>query len=295
VLFTGGGADPDRQFGHSQSQAVVFADQAELMVTGGGVIDNPGKGYSSRASTVTLSGVVVSRCDQGGEHQDSTLLVERSHFLEMPDADGRLEDDDNDALYVASSAMGTPGTKPALIRDTVFAVSEDDGIDHGGAQLTLERVWIERMTHEGVAASNGGSVTISDSVVTRCHQGIEAGWGAPAVWVDHSLIFGNDIGLRWGDEYGWANEGTLKARAVVVTGNGEANVRNFWEGGGRAEPTAIEITCSAVSSPDWDGRGGNIPGAASVTPGGCLDRAALPPGCPADPPGPRVCRETVRP
>lgn len=281
VLLTEGGGDPARPFGHSESQPLVLAEEgARLEVEGGGAVDNPGKAYSSARATVTIRGVLVSRCDQGGEHEDSELLLEGSHILEIPDADGRFDDDDNDGLYLSSGRQLVVGTRKAIVRDTVIAVTEDDGIDHAGVPVDIERVWIEGVPHEGIAASNGARVTVTDSVIKGCGQGIEAGWGAPEVVVTHSLLLDNGVGLRWGDEYEWKNEGRLTARYVVVIGSRQAAVRNLWEGGGGvSDPSRMEVSCSILE------------GAPALAPGGCLAPGAAPlPGCPDGPPGPRTCR-----
>jgi hypothetical protein len=294
TLVTGAGGDGARAYGHSSSQPVVFADGAILDWEGGGAIDNPGKGPSSRLGQVTLRDLVVARCDQGGEHSGTRLLIDRTHYMELPDADGRLDDDDNDGLHLDPGGR-PPEEAPMRIQDSVFSLTEDDGIDHNGVVLDVERVWIEGAAHEGIAGSAGGRLTITDAVVTRCKQGIEAGWGAPEVVVSHALVAGNEVGLRWGDEYDMENAGTLRAANVVVVGNRRANVLSLWEGGGNvARPEAIDVACSRVDTPGWDGRAGNEPGLPAGVPlfdaTGCVapahrTRAA----CPAAPLGPRGC------
>jgi hypothetical protein len=291
AFLTGGGGDDRRVFGHSDSQPVVFAVEADLSIEGGGLVDNPGKGVSSNRARVRLRDVLTSRCDQGGEHADADLTVEASHFVELPDGDGRLDDDDNDGVYVVALAA-PPAAGPPVARfvDTVFAVTEDDGIDHNGATILAERVWIERVPHEGVAASTGGRVTVRDSVITRCQQGIEAGYGAPEVVVEHSLLWDNGVGLRWGDEYPTPNEGKLTARFVAVGRSREANVRNRWDGGGgQPKPDAVDISCSMVSSPEWDGKNGNLAGTPSIDGTGCVRDPRSLPGCEGVL-GPRSCR-----
>lgn len=295
VFITGGGGDPERVFGHSGSQAVVFADAgASLTVEGGGAVDNPGKGYSSREATIKLTDVLVSRCDTGGEHNDSALTVERSHFLEIPDADGLLDDDDNDGLYLSSGAPGQGATRPMLITDTVFAVGEDDGIDHAGALVELRGVRISSMANEGIAASNGGRISIVDAIVRRSTQGIEAGWGAPEVIVSHSLLIENRVGLRFGDDYDTESAGTLRASYVAVVESYDVPVRNLWAGapgGPRSKPEAISISCSLVGSPDWDGKDGNGTEIPRLGFDGCLEpELHLLVGCTAGPVGPRQCR-----
>jgi hypothetical protein len=291
ALFTAGGGDERQVFGHSQSQPVLMVRQATLTMDGGGVIDNAGKGPSSDRATLTLRDVVVSRCDTGGEHNDSALMIERSHYLEIPDGSGGMNDDDNDGIYISSGAPGVEGTHEAIVRDTVFAVTQDDGVDHAGVPVTLERVWIERVHDEGVAASNGSRITVIDSVVTKCPQAIEAGWGGPTVIVEHSALFGNGIGLRWGDEYSTPNTGTVTARYTAVGSSPMGTVVNRWDGGGgAAKPDAFDISCSMVAAPEWDGRAGNAAGTPTFDADGCVTgpmRALQ--GCPDGAIGPRSC------
>ena len=173
------------------SQAVVLADAAaELVVEGGGAIDNPGKCYSSRASRVTLRDVLVSRCDQGGEHDATELLIEGSHYLEIPDADGRFEDDDNDGLHLGLDPARAPPMM--IIRDSVFAVCEDDGIDHAGpAAADPAGLGARGCTTRGSPPPSGNTVVIEDSVVLRSENGIEAGWGTPNTIVRNTLLVDN--------------------------------------------------------------------------------------------------------
>jgi hypothetical protein len=291
ALFTAGGGDDNQVFGHSQSQPVIMVRQATLTIEGGGVIDNAGKGPSSDHATLTLRDVVVSRCDTGGEHNDSTILIERSHYLEIPDGSGVMKDDDNDGIYLSSGIPNVEGTHEAIVRDTVFAVTEDDGVDHAGVPVTLERVWIERVHDEGVAASNGSRISVIDSVVTKCPQAIEAGWGGPTVIVEHSALFDNGIGLRWGDEYSTPNTGTVTARYTAVGPSPMGTVVNRWDGGGgAAKADAFDISCSMVAAPEWDGRAGNAAGTPAFDADGCVTgpMRALP-GCPDGALGPRTC------
>lgn len=291
ALITGGGADLERAFGHSDSQPVVRVDEAEVTIEGGGVIDAPGKGPSSVKARLSLRDVLVSRVDTGGEHVDSHLEVQNSHFAEIPDGDGRLDDDDNDGLYVVSlEAPEATGHPVARITDSVFAVTEDDGVDHNGSVIEIERTWIERVPHEGVAGSTGGMVTVRDSVITRCHQGVEAGYGAPTLLVEKSLLWANDVALRWGDEYATENRGTLTARAVIVGASREADVINRWDGGGGiAKADGIRVSCSLVADATLVGRDGNLGGEPRFDERGCVTEPRALPGCPG-PVGPLTCR-----
>lgn len=244
--FVAAGGDTTRAWGHSHSQPVLWIEQAELAVHGGGVLDSPGKAFGSYMAHVELDGVLVSRCDTGGEFAKSELHVAHGHVLEMPDADRQLDDDDNDGIYVSGVALDDAGEPlESSIEDMVFAVGEDDGIDHNNALLRVERVWIEGFSHEGIAASHGHRVAISEAVVRGNGQGIEAGYGTPQVSVSHSLLTDNDVGLRFGDSYKQASAGSLHVQSSIITGN-RTDVKNYADHIAGPVPMAIEITCSIV-------------------------------------------------
>lgn len=267
--FLAGGGDAALAFGHSSSQPVVFADGGELSMSGGGVIDAPGKAFGSRDAVVSLADVLVSRCDTGGEHVRSEVLIDRCWFLEMPDADGVLDDDDNDGTYLTGVLVVDGEEQLSRVVDSVFAVGEDDGIDHNDALVEVERTWFRGFAHEGVAASGGHSIRVSDSVVQSCEQGIEAGYGAPEVVVDHCLITGCDVGLRYGDSYDWEVSGTLEVKSSIAVGN-QDNVHNFVNLLDGPAPDAVSISCSMVDDAEWDGVDGNLAGAPTWGEDGCL-------------------------
>lgn len=256
--FVGGGADAGRRFGHSASQPVVWVSGALGMV-GGGVLDSPGKAFGARGASVTLEGVTVARCDTGGELDTTALEATGLHVSEIPDADGRAEDDDNDGIYLVAAWPPAGDAARAVLRDAVFAVGEDDAIDHNGVALRVERAWIAGFAHEGVAASSGGRVEIVDSVIAGCGQGVEAGYGAPEVVVERSVVHGCGVGLRFGDSYTWEAAGSLAAAGVVLHGNGR-DVWNFARGRGGPREGAIAVACSVVDDPAWVGVAGNVAG-----------------------------------
>jgi hypothetical protein len=267
--FLAGGGNDSLPFGHSASQPVLYAEGGAITMRRGGVIDSPGKAFGTAGARISLDGVLVSRCDTGGQLDDSLVAIEHSHFLEIPDADGVIADDDNDGIYIKGAFLLDGVPQPSVVRDSVFAVGEDDAIDHNEAALTIDRVWIEGFAHEGVAASEGRTVTITDSVIRDCDQGVEAGYGDPAVTVEHTLITGCNNGLRYGDSYDWEVAGSLTATGVIAVGNGH-NVWNFVNTVGGPVEGAIAIECSMVDDPAWDGRDGNLSGIPDTTAEGCL-------------------------
>ncbi|MFO0749259.1 MAG: right-handed parallel beta-helix repeat-containing protein [Myxococcota bacterium] len=249
VWLVGGGADNDRFGGHSGSDPVVAAIGGEVAMSGGGIVDAAGKALYTEGATVGLDGVTIARCDTGGEHVESHVTMRHGFTFEIPDADGSFDDDDNDCIYLR---LGT-----GVIEDSVFATGEDDAIDHNGAELEVRRVFIDGMHHEGIATSTGGAVTIEDATILHCNQGIEAGYGAPAVSVTRAFVSGCGVGFRWGDEYDWEALGTLTVDHSVALGN-DVGVKTDDPQQGEAPVGAVAITCSAVATAAWDAVGGNI-------------------------------------
>lgn len=287
VLVTGGGGDGSKAFGHSASQAVLHVDGCTLRMDGGAIADNPGKALAGEQATIELDDLLITRCDTGGELDSTVLTMRRSHVLEIPDGDGVAEDDDNDGIYLVGAAMDAGGVPiTSIIEDSVFAVGEDDGIDQNDALVAVRRTWIEGFAHEGIAASNGHGVQVVDSVIRGCGQGIEAGYGAPAVTVDHCLVTGNEVGLRYGDDYDWEVTGTLVVTATVATGN-QTNVMNHVNVLGGPHPDGLWITCSMVDDDAYDGLDSNVAGSPIWTEDGCVDAAPMTgPLCDGDIPGP---------
>ena len=256
--FVGGGGDETKAFGHSNSQPVLKASSASFEMRGGGILDSPGKGMGTYKATAELDDVLISRCDTGGEFVQSRVVASRLHVLETPDADGIMADDDNDALYFVG-VLDAQAPLGSQLSDIVLSLGEDDGIDHNDAELTVERAWISDFAHEGIAASGGRTLNVTDAFITKCDQGVEAGYGAPQVVVSHTTIRDNRVGLRFGDDYAWSDNGSLYATHSVSLQNTEANVLNLTDTGA-PKPDAITISCSIVNTAGFDGQAGNLVG-----------------------------------
>jgi hypothetical protein len=262
VLFTHGGGDTTRQFAtHSHSQPVFRVNQATVSLTGVAFLDNVGKGPSGDRARYTLVDGLVARCDTGGEWESSAVTIRDTWVLETPNADGQPADDDNDGIYLHLSLPGDDGAPVAsLIERAVFAVGKDDGVDHNGATLTVRDTLIEGFAHEGIAASNKGRVDVVNTLIRDCEQGVEAGYGAPEVVVDHVVATDNDVGLRLGDSYDKDVTGTLTVTNSIATGNRLHNVWNHVNKLNGPLEGHVSISTSLVDDPAWDGKDGNLPG-----------------------------------
>ena len=259
AFFTGGGGDSARSFGHSQSQPVIWADTADLTLLACSIADNPGKALGALNAHILVQDTLISRCDTGGQLNRTVLRLHDSFVLEIPDADGKPDDDDNDGLYLSQVYMNASGEPvESLIADSVFAMGEDDAIDHNDALVRIERTFIQDFHHEGLAASNGHRATIVDSVVRGCDRGIEAGYGQPEVVVERCLLTDNEYGLHVGDSYDWATSGHMQVSNSVSVGNRSGNLRNYVIERMGPLDGALDVRCSMVDDPAFDGASGNV-------------------------------------
>lgn len=222
-FFTGGGADEERRFGHSYSQPVIYAEGAEVTLREVYLLDNVGKGLGGMHALLSLERGLITRCDTGGEFSWSRVHIDRSHVLDIPNDDGIFVDDDNDGFYFYE--VHRSGA-PSWVDNTVIMTGKDDAIDHNGAQLEVRNSWLEGFTHECVAASNTNAVRIFNTVVRGCGQGIEAGYGAPTVVVEHSVVVDNGVGVRFGDDYEAETLGKITVTHSILYDNDD-NILNF--------------------------------------------------------------------
>ena len=271
TFLTNGGADSSREFGHSNSQPLIFVDGSTLECDNCYVINNPGKGFGARRdATVNIHQSVISDVDTGGEFNSSLVTVTETWLKNIPkDDDGIFDDDDNDGFYFNGVHSSDA---PSRFQDSYVIETGDDGLDHNGARLEVVRAWIEGADHEGIASSNRNDVRIDDSVFIGNNQGVEAGYRDPDLFVTNSVIFNNrndadpdspiTAGVRFGDGYDGSNgsyTGHITAANLVVHDNGD-NVRN-WDGEiGAPQPDAIDLTNSLTNDADYDDDLGNRSG-----------------------------------
>ena len=219
AFFVGGGADASREFGHSNSQPVLFSENADVTLSECVIQDAVGKAMGAHGGSWTIEHTLVTRVDTDGEFEFASVTVDASHFFDFPELDPAPRDDDNDALYL----LGDPAAEPALpilIRNSTFLSGADDGIDHNGSTARIEGSWVEGFDNECVAASSGGTVSVFDTALVGCAQGLEAGYGSPNVVGEHLLIMENGVGLRFGDSYEREYSGMLEVHASVILHSG---------------------------------------------------------------------------
>jgi hypothetical protein len=248
VWLTAGGAGTPTYEGHSDSNPVLAILGGRLLMTGGAIADNPGKSILGKDADITLSDVLIARCDTGGEFIDSTVKINDTHIIQIPDADRLYDDDDNDGLYLRTSQVE--------IKNTVISLTEDDGLDHNGSDLAISGSIIEDVRHEGLACSDSGTVSLEDSLIRNAAHAVEAGYGGPNVTVSRSVLMNCPVGVRWGDEYEWESRGTLTVTHNIFFGV-QTPILSVDPQQGEAPEGAISGTCNeegyTASSPDQEG------------------------------------------
>jgi hypothetical protein len=246
AIFMGSGADPDWMddngySSHRDEQALLFVDTGSsasltnVFITGGS-----GQAFHGEDGDIELYHCLIEDVISGGQFNGGKVHVYRSALVGFPYADETFSDDDNDGLYLTRGDL--------VIEDSLLGWAKDDGIDAGSGPdgtVVVKRCWIEACIHEGMAmSSSGGSsktLEISDTVAVNCGQAIESGYGTPNVYADHCLLIDNEIGFRFGDNYGWSYSGSLETTNSISI----HNYRDVWNldrdiWGPRLDQTFIE-------------------------------------------------------
>lgn len=265
TAFISGGGNEGRAFGHSGSQPVIFGESADVTLRDVVIQDGPGKALGGRGGTWTIENCLFTRLDTGGEFDRVQLSITGSQWMDFPTIDAPVMDDDNDGIYL----LGDSSAEQPLITitDSTWIGGADDGIDHNGSRVQITGSYIEGFANECIATSSGGTVELSDTLLSGCNQGLEAGYGGPTVTGDHLLIRDNDIGVRIGDSYSDRPEytGTITLTDSIVQGNGEFALRNFVLTDMAPRPGALSISTSVVDRDEVEVGEGNVIDTAVLT------------------------------
>ncbi len=273
--FVGGGADDSREFGHSDSQPIIFGEDANVLLERCVFQDSPGKAMGAVGGAWTVSESVVARTDTGGEFEHVAVTVQDSHYFAFPAQDPEPRDDDNDAIYLLGNPSSDDPPQSRILRST-FLSGADDGVDHNGSTVTIEGSWIEGFDNECIAGSSGGTLTVSDTALVGCEQGLEAGYGSPTIVATHLLVTECETGLRFGDNYSRDYEGTLTVSDSVVFGNSEHAVWNWLFSTEAPADGRLVVNRSLIDTDEVQSGDDNIVGTPILTDG--LQLAAGSPG-----------------
>ena len=198
------------QWGHAKRQALFYLEESTFKISDSYMIDHIGQVFYSTNADISINNILVQRAKTGGQVISSQINIDHSTFTDFPDDSYVFRDEDNDAIYIDQC--------DATIKNSTFMFTKDDGIDSGGSgggTISVDNCWFESNFHEGLALSSMSPVTkthnITNCTITNCQQGIELGYSSPnhVVNIDNCLIYANSIGLRYGDCYQNAVEGTM--------------------------------------------------------------------------------------
>ena len=190
-----------------------------------------GQGIVAVDSKVDIFHSLVQRFTCGLQTQHSNITVIDSVFADFPALERPYEDSDHDAMYIVGGRV--------TIFQSLVGYAMDDCIDSGtgpGGHLNITNTIIESCYHEGIALSDNGwnvekAVLIRNVLVRDNQQGIELGFSTHLHSVDiyDATIMENFIGLRIGDNYGWATEGIMRCTKCSFLKN-EIGIRNLHAG-----------------------------------------------------------------
>jgi len=227
AIFTRSGADPrwfDNVSGsgssHRREQALVYmSNGARVTMTDCFLFDGAGQAAHGEGATFTLDRCLVQKFTTTGQFNGGTLNFTESAFIEFPSEDAPFADADNDAMYLSS------GTR--RLTDCLIGWTLDDGADGGGGAtgpMYMHGCWFESTYHEGFALTDNGYREFRDTVVINCGQGLECGYDSPDGDVEGCFMTANTVGVRFGDNYDWDYNGSIKVTASLIL----HNLRDIW-------------------------------------------------------------------
>ena len=219
AIFTGSGAIKNWMSAHGyrshrQEQALFLLDSiSKVTLSNVFIIDNSGQAFHGQNAGLNAFNCLIQKCTTVGQFNSSTCSFYNSAMIDFPYYDDTYSDADNDGIYMTEGVL--------QLNNSLIGWAKDDGIDAGSGgygKVDLINCWIESCFHEGGAfSSHPGTKTINiiDSVFMNNGQGIEAGYGSPFVYVNFCLLINNEIGLRFGDNYPWSQNGLLNVSNSV--------------------------------------------------------------------------------
>jgi len=185
TFFTRGGDSSGA--GHTGRGPVVRLTGSQARFEACSFSDNYGKCcWSEGGSNATFVWCHFSRSAMGMEVTSTSLLVTGCAFLEFP---GTEETQDNDAVYLHG------GSPDLVVRDTVFAVGGDDGIDTLGSSPVIERCIMRDFADKGISIFHG-EPAISRCIMADNDKGLSVKGDGAKVTVDHCTLVGNPMSFE---------------------------------------------------------------------------------------------------
>ena len=236
TIFTGSGSGPTGGAGHRSEQCLFYCNNyAHVTLTDCAAIALAGQlGHSfdmggAARYFFTFTRFLMQGATTSGEYTDAVFNVNDSAFIDFfkaPPPFQTFYDGDEDAFYI----VNIPSGYVSGFTNTLIGWTRDDGVDSGGSGpgvLNFKSCWFESIYHEGNSPSGVQSssahadkrVTHIDDVFIGLGQGFENGYGAVTGKVDHCLMLGNLVGVRFGDNYNWLYYGLSTATNCILINN----------------------------------------------------------------------------
>jgi hypothetical protein len=215
TIFTGGGGDGSRIFGHSDSQPVLKVVSAVLLMNNCFLIDNEGKGMAVHDTHSTIKDCLLARCDTGAEFRYSTTMIDGFYSMFMPDEDNNIDDNDNDGLYFWSLSQSNP-QRSYLNRVVIFGV-EDDGIDFNrDTDAEIHNSFIANVYDKGISASMNAYLEVYGTIMAFADQGIGFK-DETEVIMENCTFYKNDRAIRCFSSSIGRGEGELKTKNLIFS------------------------------------------------------------------------------
>ncbi len=219
--------------GHAKRQALFQTTNSSLTLSNCYMLDNIGQIFYPENSNLDLDSLLIQRAKTGGQLNRSTVTIDNCIFTDFPNDNQSYRNDDNDALYISVSDV--------TVKQSIFMYAKDDGVDSGGNEggtVTFNDCAFESCFHEGAALSTQEPYVRVHSF-TNCEfrnngQGLELGYSSSMhnVYVESCFFENNHIGIRYGDNYGWAQAGYMHVSNSVSINNDRDvwnMLRSSWE------------------------------------------------------------------
>jgi hypothetical protein len=227
TILTASGADSNwfnnnsgKGSAHRKEQCLFYmSNGANVTLTDCYLVENHGQAGHGESSYLTMTGCLVQKFVTCGQYNGGEVTFEDCALIEFPLAGEAFADADNDVIYLTDGVHS--------FTDCLLGWSLDDAIDAGGSTagtITINNCWFESIYHEGMAWSGYKVVSLNDTVILNCGQGIECGYDGPNIDADHCLSTANVIGARFGDNYNWSYSGFLKVSNSLLL----FNLRDVW-------------------------------------------------------------------
>ncbi|MBT4399492.1 MAG: T9SS type A sorting domain-containing protein [Bacteroidetes bacterium] len=185
AFFVSGGNDFDHQFYHTETQAVIRADQADLKLSNCYVFDNIGKAFGSEFAQIKIDNCLFATSAMGPEFRNSYSEVSNSWIMDMPDPDRILDSDDADGIYFWKEYNNSVG--PSIFENCVVVNVEDDAIDMLETDVIIRNCGFYDIIDKASSIGYRSIAYYDRCLVIDCNIGISSGWWSSVI-VNHTTF-----------------------------------------------------------------------------------------------------------